>query len=45
MDDLSIRLMASRSYSSTTSVAFYTKSSSPIYKEREERETREEKGA
>jgi len=49
MDDLASRLMGFRSCSSTTGVASYTKSSSPIYtkknkKKRErEKETREEK--
>jgi len=44
MDDLASRLMTSKSCSSTTSVASYTKLSSPIYKKKE-REIRLEKGA
>jgi len=45
MDDSASRLVASRTFSSTTNVASYTKLSSPIYKKKREkrRETREEK--
>jgi len=45
MDDLTSRLMASRNLSSTISVAFYTKLSSPIYlKKKRERDEGRKRG-